>query len=86
MTAGCEKSGVMEWSVSVFEVVAVLSLPGWLIVEAVMVSLRPATPPSRKGLPRARVGAVPAVPKRVASSVAPGVALMGAPPPAVLPR
>jgi hypothetical protein len=60
----------MDWSVSAFEVVAVLSLPGWLIVEAVVASLRLAPPPSRRGSPRARAGATPTVPRAVAAGLA----------------
>jgi hypothetical protein len=60
MTAGCDKGAVMEWSVSAFEAVAVMSLPVWLIVEGVLASLRPANPPSRKGSPQARAGLAPA--------------------------
>jgi hypothetical protein len=67
----------MEWSVSAFEAVAVLSLPGWLIVEAVVASLRLAPPPSRRGSPRAGTGAAPAVRRRAASAVATGLALAG---------
>jgi hypothetical protein len=67
----------MDWSVSAFEAVAVLSLPGWLIVEAVVASLRLSPPPSRRGSPRARAGVTPTVPRRAGRAVAAGLAFTG---------
>jgi steroid delta-isomerase-like uncharacterized protein len=75
VTAGCDEGAVMECSVSTFEAVAVMSLPVWLIVEGVLASLRPASPPSRKGSPRARAGVTPARPRRAASPLAALVAV-----------